>query len=68
MASILLKACGMWFLLLVLAIANAAAREKIFVPRLSEQKAAPLGQPKYESSIDENTSVRMSKIQAHITI
>lgn len=42
MTSTLLKACGIWLMLLGLAIGNAVLREKVLAPRLGEKFALPL--------------------------
>lgn len=42
MGTVLLRACGMWVLLVFLAIINGAMRENLFVPLLGQSRALPL--------------------------
>ena len=42
MTIMLLKACGMWLLIAVLAIVNGAARELVLVPLLGQKLALPV--------------------------
>ena len=42
MGTVFLRACGVWVLLVVLAILNGAMRENLFVPLLGQSRALPL--------------------------
>jgi len=42
MSTVLLRACGLWVLLVVLAIVNGIMREKLLVPLLGQSLALPL--------------------------
>ena len=42
MGTVLLRACGLWVLLVGLAILNGAMRERLFVPLLGQSRALPL--------------------------